>query len=145
MHWRFIISACAIITLYLNLLFNLVHRKCDLPDCTNNSPIWKVFYGCGHSFHVQCILPEISTCPLCQSTLLAQIESLGQTANNAVSSSINIGNAADEGDDQRDDEYEESDDDEPIEEQGQEETEVSDLLEIISNWRRSEMPQPQTR
>ena len=45
-------------------------------------------------------------------------------------------NAADEGDDQSDDEHEESDDDEPIEEQDQKETALSDLLEIISHWRR---------
>ena len=51
----------------------------------------------------------------------------------AVSSLINIGNAA--GDDQSDDEHEESDDDEPIEEQDQEETALSDMLEIISHWR----------
>ena len=107
-----------------------------MPDCTNDSPIWKVFNGCGHSFHVQCTLPEISTCPLCQSTLLAKIEALGRAANNAVSSLINIGNAADEGDNQSDDEHEESDDDKPIEEQDQEETALSDLLEIISHWRR---------
>ena len=53
-----------------------------------------------------------------------------------VSSLINIGNTADEGDDQSDDEPEESDDDEPVEEQDQEETAPSDLLEIISHWRR---------
>ena len=82
------------------------------------------------------ILPEISTCPLCQSTLLAKIEALGRAANNAIASLINIGNAADEGDDQSDDEHEESDDDEPIEEQDQEETALSGLLEIISHWQR---------
>ena len=44
-----------------------------------------------------------------------------------------MGNTADEGDDQSDDEHEESDGDEPIEEQDQEETA---LIEIISHWRR---------
>ena len=67
---------------------------------------------------------------------MAKIEALGRAANNAVSSLINIGNAADEGDDQSDDEHEESDDHEPIVEQDQEETALSDLLEIISHWRR---------
>ena len=48
-----------------------------------------IFNGCGYSFHVQCTLPEISTCPLCQSTLLAKIEALGRAANNALSSLVN--------------------------------------------------------
>ena len=67
--------------------------------------------------------------------MLAKIEALGRAANNAVSSLINIGNAADEGDDQSDDEHEKSND-EPIEEQDQKETALSDLPEIISHWRR---------
>ena len=106
-----------------------------MPDCTSNSPIWKVLQGCGHSFHVLCILPEIGTCPLCHATILEKIESLGQTANNAVSSSINVGKSADESDNQSDQEDEESDDDVPIEEEDQNGAAVSDLLEFINQWR----------
>ena len=58
----------------------------------------------------------LSTLSIDVVALLAKIEALGRAANNAVSSLINIGNAADEGDDQSDDEHEKSDDDEPIEE-----------------------------
>jgi hypothetical protein len=43
--------------------------------------------GCGHSFHIECILPNISDCSVCQATTLADVEALGKTANiNAVCS-----------------------------------------------------------
>ena len=43
-----------------------------------------MFRGCGHSFHVECLLPDVSICKICQTTLLSKIEVLGKTANDAV-------------------------------------------------------------
>ena len=42
------------------------------------------FRGCGHSFHLECNLPDISVCPLCKDLIKSKIESLGKTANEAV-------------------------------------------------------------
>ena len=57
-----------------------------MPDCDKKSPLWKVFRGCGHSFHIECTLPDQSVCRICESTLHAKLETLGRTANEAVSS-----------------------------------------------------------
>ena len=62
----------------------LFHRKCDLLECNKESPLWKVFRGCGHSFHIECVLPDISVCKICESTLKEKIDSLGKVANDAV-------------------------------------------------------------
>ena len=32
--------------------------------------------GCGHSFHIECILPDLSVCRICESTLHAIVKSL---------------------------------------------------------------------
>jgi len=57
---------------------------CDANQCTRQSPLWRVFYGCGHSFHIECNLPDISVCKVCQEFLSTKAASLGKTANKAV-------------------------------------------------------------
>ncbi|CAB3984002.1 Hypothetical predicted protein [Paramuricea clavata] len=46
--------------------------------------LWRVFQGCGHSFHIQCTLPDISVCQICKNLLTTKVSSLGKTANEAV-------------------------------------------------------------
>jgi hypothetical protein len=41
--------------------------------------LWSVFRDCGHSFHIECILPNIRDCPVCQATTLANVEALGRS------------------------------------------------------------------
>ena len=55
-----------------------------LPTCNKTSPLWNVFYDCGHSFQVRCLLPNIRECPICKATLLAHVEALWKTAKDAV-------------------------------------------------------------
>ena len=65
--------------------FGHVMRKCDLPTCNKANPLWNVFYSCGHSFHVRCLLLiNIRECQICKATLLAPVEALWKTANDAV-------------------------------------------------------------
>ena len=40
--------------------------------------------GCGHLFHIECLIPETSTCPLCEQTIANSLEELSGKANNAV-------------------------------------------------------------
>ena len=44
----------------------------------------RVFLGCGHSYHVVCITPNISLCQLCEKSLHTSIEQLAAKANQAV-------------------------------------------------------------
>ena len=49
-----------------------------------DSPLWRIFRGCGHSFHLECNLPGFSVCTVCKSLLESEIASLSKTANDAV-------------------------------------------------------------
>ena len=40
--------------------------------------------GCGHSFHTECLIPDISSCSLCKQTIATFIEELSGRANDAV-------------------------------------------------------------
>ena len=73
-----------------------------------SSLLWTVFRGCGHSFHVESLLPYPSICKICQATLLSKIEVLGKTTNDAV---LNIGfHSSDDGDEDTSDDEIGSDD-----------------------------------
>jgi hypothetical protein len=72
------------------------HSKCDKIECTDlkisdrmhwSKNQWsnavvivlcRIFRGCGHSFHLECNLPDISACPICKYPLKSKAESLGQ-------------------------------------------------------------------
>lgn len=86
-------------SLVLIISFNIKRRKRDLLGCTKDNAIWNIYRCCGHSFHIEYITPEITSCPICRSRLLAKIEDLGNTANNAFSSSVNVDVAAEKDDD----------------------------------------------
>ena len=40
--------------------------------------------GCGHSFHMECLIPDISDCPLYKQTIASFIEELSDKANDSV-------------------------------------------------------------
>ena len=70
-----------------NLLLSstvLYHRKCNLLDCKKQSHLWKVFRGCGYSFHIECVFPDVRVCKICESTLKEKFDDLGNIANDAV-------------------------------------------------------------
>ena len=46
--------------------------------------MWRLFRGCGHSFHVDCLLPDISVCKICKMNLAAKIDKLSKSCNDAV-------------------------------------------------------------
>ena len=118
------------------------HRKCDLPDCDKKSPLWKVFCGCGRSFHIECTLPDRSVCRICESTLQTKLETLGHTANKAVSS--NTGSTPrnhDQDEDTSDDDQ--SDDDDMCEDQPENNdanNRITMSLEQISLWKMPDAP-----
>lgn len=101
----------------ITMLLNFYHRKCDLPACDKVNPLSNVFHGCGHSFHIECLLPNIGECPICKVTLLSLVDTLGKTANDAVFAApaawVNDHDSGDESeietqaddDDQSDDDY----------------------------------------
>ena len=66
-------------------MLHIYLRMCDLLECQKSNPLRKVFHGCRHSFHIQCLLPNISDCAHCHSLLMAQVEVLGKAVNDSVS------------------------------------------------------------
>ncbi|XP_028404119.1 uncharacterized protein LOC114526800 [Dendronephthya gigantea] len=109
------------------------NRKCDLISCERVNPLWNVFRGCGHSFHIECLLPNISNCPVCEATLLSSVQDLGTTANNAVfTPATYFEPSEDENDEQSDD----SDSDVGETEDEQNKTTVDELLRKINLWQR---------
>lgn len=117
------------------------HRKCDLPECKKCSALWTVFRGCGHSFHVECLLPDLSTCTICQATLLSKIEVLGKTANDAVLTNVDFHSTEDDDDETSEDDDSESDDETETEYCDNEPQDIHILLRRISLWQRAQVPQ----
>ena len=85
-------------------------------ECKKESPLWKVFRGCGHSFHIECVLPDKSVCQICQSLFVTKLEALAKTANEAVLSDLSDTFEENEDGTASDDECETDDDDEHYEE-----------------------------
>ena len=106
---------------------------CDLPKCQKSNPLRKVFHGCGHSFHIQCLLPYISDCPHCHSLLMAQVEVLGKAVNDSISVEELTENNEDS--DQEDDDFDENND--ANEPNCPTQIDIHNLLEKISQLRRS--------
>ena len=96
--------------------------------------MWTVFRGCGHSFHIACILPDVRDCPICKTALLAKVKKLGQAENTSVSN-VSVPSAAEESNEDED----LSDDDEDKEDQlGDDQREtinIDTLLQRIRHWR----------
>ena len=104
-------------------------------ECNSASPLWRIFRGCGHSVHIKCNLPNISVCSICQSMIKSKIETLGKTANDAVT---NFAKEDDENDESDDDGESSDDDDEQAvnsdEDDSIEETAIDALITGIGSW-----------
>ena len=61
-------------------------RKWDMKDeCKRKeSPMWRVFRGCGHSYHTVCLIPDISSFPKCAHVVSIEIKTLATKATEAV-------------------------------------------------------------
>ena len=60
------------------------NKRCDFPGClVSSDKKWRVFEGCAHSFHLEC-LGEMDICPFCQSFLQNKARSLAETAKSAI-------------------------------------------------------------
>ena len=106
--------------------------------------LWKVFRGCGHSFHVECVLPDISVCKICQSPLVTKLKDLGKVANEAVlkqepiaeneeEQELDDGEELDGGDEDDEDQFESGD--------VVNERDVDELLQQIRCWQRVDIPE----
>ena len=127
----------------------MYHRKCDLIECNKESSQWKVFRGCGHSFHIECVLPDTSVCKICESTLKDKLNDLGKVANDAVfnhdlretvndneqESDEESNTDTDDGDDDSVDEFEVQPGAEEVDEKA-----INNLLRRIRMWQRADIP-----
>ena len=108
-------------------------------NCNKNSPLWKVFRGCGHSFHIACTLPDLSVCDICESTLHKKLEVLGHKANKAVFTNIDSIADNQDNDTSDDDPNDDADDNDDDMYKGQPENDanhrITPLLEQISHWK----------
>ena len=61
-------------------------RRCDLVECQSQSPLFLVLYGCGHSYHQECLYREScqGACSICAKNLKVQMEILAAKANDAI-------------------------------------------------------------
>ena len=102
-----------------------------------------MFRGCGHSFHIECLLPDLSVCKICQATLLSKVEVLGKTANNAVFNNCDSHFNEDSDDETSDDDSESDEEAECYEneEPQQPRLSVPSLLQRINLWQRPQVPQ----
>lgn len=64
------------------------HRECDLQTCQKKDPNWRVFKGCGHSFHVDCV--PSTTCPICQDGIRRKVKEHAQKAKEAIFTSSKL-------------------------------------------------------
>ena len=74
-------------------------KNCTRKECS----IWRVFHGCGHSFHTACLLPDIGSCPVCKEVLKRFVEDLSEKANNSVLNPDIYGDSDDEDNREKDD------------------------------------------
>ncbi len=121
--------------------FHYLNSKCDSIGCTRECTLFRVFRGCGHSFHVECNLPDVSVCQVCKAFLTKRIEILSETANKAVKEFNGEELDGEEcGSDEEEIECDEEDEDEELHEPITCEQTVSQLLNQINTWRRVEGP-----
>ena len=91
--------------------------------------------GFGHSFHTECLIPEISSCPLSKQTIATFIEELSGKANDAV---FNLDEATtDEEQDGRDEEIEANGEDSDEDEvEATDDFRFSAIVNSIWSWQR---------
>ena len=127
----------------------MFHRKCDLLECNKESLWWKVFRGCGHSFHIECVLPDISVCKICESTLKEKNRQPWQGGKRRCvpsQSKGNCGRRGEESDEESEtDDGTKDDDADELEVQSGEEVDeleqtINKLLQSIRMWQRPDIP-----
>lgn len=115
-------------------------------ECDRVSPLWRIFRGCGHSFHLECNLPYISVCAICNSLLESKAVSLGKTANNTVTNfTVASSNETNDTSDQdTSDDDSESSDDEDIDDFNEQSTNderaIGGLISRIASWQHVQPP-----
>ena len=96
--------------------------------------------GCGHSFHTECLIPEISSCPLCKQTIATFIEELSGKANDVVfnlDDEEQVDATTDEEQDGRDEEIEEGGEDSDEDEvDATDNPRFSAIVNSIWSWQR---------
>ena len=111
-------------------------------DCQNESTLWRIFRGCGHSFHLERNLPEVSVCHLCKSLLQSKVVTIGKTANEAVTQTVE--EASDDHEETSDDEDEASNDEhkEALADQssGDKHSMTGNLISMITSWTNNVQP-----
>ena len=103
---------------------------------SKESPMWRVFRGCGHSYHTVCLIPDISSCPKCVHVVSIEMATLATKATEAVFQ-------ADQSHDFDDDGAEVQEEDFTEEEQniiGAESGRVESLIQQIWSWQRPTVP-----
>ena len=108
------------------------------------SPLWRIF-SCGHSFHVQCNLPNVSECCICKEHLKHRIEILAAKANSSVVRSNSDEEIDATNDDDEVPEEEESDDPndwvtEDINDGETEDRDLAALVNVLCQWPRAAPP-----
>ncbi len=68
------------------------YRACDLATCTKEDLNWRVFQGCGHSFHHSCV--PASVCPICQDGIRRKVLEHAQKAKEAIFASCKQDNTS---------------------------------------------------
>ena len=100
--------------------------------------MWTVFHGCGHLFHIACVLPDIRDCPICKIALLSKVKELGQTANTSVSN-VSVSSAAEESDE---DEELSDDDEDEYDQLGDDQSETINIDTLLQRIRQCQPAKP---
>ena len=125
---------------------SLKNRACDSIQSSRQSMLWRVFEGCGHLFHIECNLPDISVCNICKELLTTKASSLGKTVNSEsiIFDPLLDVQQSDDNEDELSDKDEDCDSDECDHEQHDEtknEQAVLDLITQVNALHRFEGPQ----
>ena len=130
-------------------LILLKQSMCSSIHCSRQSILWRVFQGCGHSFHIECNLPNISVCKVCKELLTTKACSLGTTANSAVHNfgpTLDVQDTDCDEDESSDEDEDRDDSDSEFSPDGEHDEmkntrAVLDLITEVNAWRRLEGPQ----
>ena len=104
---------------------------------SKDSPVWRVFRGCGHSYHTVCLIPDISFCPKCAHVVSIEMKTLATKATEAVFQLDQINEFDDDGSADLEEE-DVSEDEQNI--LGAESGCVEALIQQIWSWQRPNVP-----
>ena len=79
-------------------------RECDKEGCVCSAGIFYVFFGCGHSYHPECMVLKIDACPICLDILKVAVSTLSAKENDSIfNPNGNVAQDLDDDDDDMDD------------------------------------------